>query len=114
MPKNGSPDQNRRPATQLVRGGLNRSAFAETCEAIYMTSGYIYENAEQAERAFKGEEQRYIYSRYANPTVTMLETRLALLEGTKFCRATASGMAAVFASLISQLKAGDRVVASRA
>ena len=114
MPKNGSADQNRRPATQLVRGGLNRSAFAETCEAIYMTSGYIYENAEQAERAFKGEEQRYIYSRYANPTVTMLETRLALLEGTKFCRATASGMAAVFASLISQLKAGDRVVASRA
>ncbi len=114
MSKNGSPDQNRRPATQLVRGGLNRSAFAETCEAIYMTSGYIYENAEQAERAFKGEEQRYIYSRYANPTVTMLETRLALLEGTKFCRATASGMAAVFASLISQLKAGDRVVASRA
>jgi O-succinylhomoserine sulfhydrylase len=114
MPKNGSPDQTRRPATQLVRGGLNRSAFAETCEAIYMTSGYIYENAEQAERAFKGDEQRYIYSRYANPTVTMLETRLALLEGTKFCRATASGMAAVFASLISQLKAGDRVVASRA
>ena len=114
MPKNGSPDQTRRPATQLVRGGLNRSAFAETCEAIYMTSGYIYENAEQAERAFKGDEKRYIYSRYANPTVTMLETRLALLEGTKFCRATASGMAAVFASLISQLKAGDRVVASRA
>jgi O-succinylhomoserine sulfhydrylase len=114
MPKNGFPDQTRRPATQLVRGGLNRSAFAETCEAIYMTSGYIYENAEQAERAFKGDEKRYIYSRYANPTVTMLETRLALLEGTKFCRATASGMAAVFASLISQLKAGDRVVASRA
>ena len=114
MPKNGSPGQTRRPATQLVRGGLNRSAFAETCEAIYMTSGYIYENAEQAERAFKGDEQRYIYSRYANPTVTMLETRLALLEGSKFCRATASGMAAVFASLISQLKAGDRVVASRA
>ena len=114
MPKNGSDNQFRRTATWLVRGGLERSAFAETCEAIYMTSGYIYESAEQAARAFKGEEQRYIYSRYANPTVTMLETRLALLEGTTFCRATASGMAAVFASLLSQLNAGDRVVSSRA
>ena len=114
MPKNGSDSQFRRPATRLVRGGLERSGFAETCEAIFMTSGYVYETAEQAERAFKGEEQRYIYSRYANPTVAMLEARLALLEGTTFCRATSSGMAAVFASLISQLNAGDRVVASRA
>jgi O-succinylhomoserine sulfhydrylase len=114
MTKNGSPDLFRRPATRLVRGGLERSAFAETCEGIFMTSGYVYDNAEQAERAFKGEEKRYIYSRYANPTVTMLETRLALLEGAEFCRATSSGMAAVFASLISQLNAGDRVVASRA
>jgi O-succinylhomoserine sulfhydrylase len=114
MPKNGSDQRFQRPATQLVRGGLERSAFAETCEALYMTSGYVYESAEQAARAFKGEEQRYIYSRYANPTVTMLETRLALLEGTTFCRATSSGMAAVFASLICQLNAGDRVVASRA
>ena len=103
-----------RQATQLVRGGLKRSAFAETSEGLFMTSGYIYETAESAERAFKGEEERYIYSRYANPTVAMLETRLALLEGTKFCRATSSGMAAVFAALMCQLKTGNRVVASRA
>ncbi|MDP6574515.1 MAG: O-succinylhomoserine sulfhydrylase [Rhodospirillales bacterium] len=103
-----------RQATQLVRGGLKRSAFAETSEGLFMTSGYIYETAESAERAFKGEEERYIYSRYANPTVAMFEERLALLEGAEVCRATASGMAAVFAALLCQLKAGDRLVASRA
>ncbi len=79
-----------------------------------MTSGYVYASAGAAERAFKGEEQRYIYSRYANPTVTMFEERLALLEEARLCRGTASGMAAVFASLMSQLETGDLVVASRA
>jgi len=103
-----------RQATQLVRGGLSRSAFAETSEGLFMTSGYVYDSAESAERAFKGEEDLFIYSRYANPTVSMFEERLALLEGAEVCRATASGMAAVFAALLSQLKSGDRVVASRA
>lgn len=103
-----------RTATQLVRGGTSRSAFDETSEAIFLTSGYVYPSAEEAEVAFKGDKERYIYSRYANPTLTMFEERLALLEGTKYCVATASGMSAVFAALASQLKAGDRVVASRA
>jgi len=103
-----------RTATRLVRGGIERSQFEETSEALYLTSGYVYGSAEEAQRAFKGEDKRYIYSRYANPTVTMFETRLAMLEGAAVCVATASGMAAVFAALASQLKAGDRVVASRA
>lgn len=103
-----------RPATQLVRGGTSRSPFEETSEAIFLTSGYVYPSAAEAELAFKGDKQRYIYSRYANPTLSMFEERLALLEGTEYCVATASGMSAVFAALASQLKAGDRVVASRA
>ena len=103
-----------RAATSLVRGGTKRSEFDETSEGIFMTSGYVYDSAENAEAAFKGESTRYIYSRYANPTVTMFEERLALLEGAEYCVGTSSGMAAVFASLLSQLKAGERVVASRA
>ncbi len=103
-----------RPQTQAVRGGLTRSRFDETSEAIYMTSGYIYESAEEAEAAFKGDADRFIYSRYANPTVAMFEERLRLIEGAEACMATASGMAAVFAALMSLLKAGDRIVASRA
>ena len=103
-----------RQATRLVRGGTSRSRFDETSEALFMTSGYVYASAEEAERAFNGEYKRFVYSRYANPTVQMFEDRLAMLEGTTHCRATASGMAAVFGSLLCQLKAGDRVVASRA
>ena len=103
-----------RTATNLVRGGTNRSEFAETNEAIFITSGYVYESAEQAQRAFKNQEDRYIYSRFSNPTVGMFEERMRLLEGTKSCRATATGMAAVWASLAAQLKAGDRLVASKA
>ena len=103
-----------RQQTRLVRGGLARSGFDETAEAIYMTSGYVYGSAEEAEAAFKGEHARFVYSRYANPTVAMFEERLRLLEGAEACRGTASGMAAVFAALASQLKAGDRVVSSRA
>ena len=102
------------PQTRLVRGGTRRSEFGETSEALYLTSGYIYDRAEDAEAAFKGENSRYIYSRYGNPTVVMFEERVRLLEGAEAARATASGMAAVFASLMSQLKSGDRVVASRA
>jgi len=111
--KNNDP-KNWRPTTQLVRGGTERSQFDETSEALYMTSGYVYSSPEEAQQAFKGEKDRFIYSRYANPTVAMLEERLRLLEGANYCNTTASGMAAVFAALACQLKAGDRVVASRA
>ena len=101
-------------ATRLVRGGTRRSQFAETSEALYLTSGYTYESAAQAEAAFKGKNDRFIYSRYANPTVAMFEERMCLIEEAEAALATASGMAAVFASLMCQLKAGDRLVASRA
>jgi len=111
----GKPDPAKwRAQTRLVRGGLERSGFHETSEALYMTSGYIYPTAEEAEAAFKGDIQRFVYSRYANPTVGMFEERMRLLEGAEAARSTASGMAAVFASLMAQLRAGDRVVAARA
>jgi len=103
-----------RPATQLVHGGQFRTEFAETTEPLFLTSGFVYDNAEQAEATFKNEIVHYQYSRFGNPTVTMLESRLALLEGAEACRTTATGMAAVHASLLSHLKTGDRVVASRA
>lgn len=100
--------------TIAVRGGLQRSAFDETAEAIFATSGYVYGSAAEAESAFAGETARFIYSRYGNPTVKMFEDRLRLLEGAEACLATASGMAAVFAALASHVNAGDTVVASRA
>ena len=103
-----------RHQTQLVRGGLYRSSHGETSEAIFMNSGYVFENAEQAESRFAGEEEGYLYTRYGNPTVTMFEERMALNEGTESCFATASGMSAVFASLMCLLKTGDHVVSSRA
>ena len=103
-----------RSQTWSVRGGLNRSPFEETSEAIYATSGFVYQTAEDAEAAFKNEVDRFIYSRYGNPTVEIFQDRLALIEGAEACRATASGMGAVFASLACQVKAGDRLVASRA
>jgi O-succinylhomoserine sulfhydrylase len=108
------PDRPLRPATQLVRGGLKRSSFDETSEAIFLTSGFVYENAEQAEATFLGTVQHYQYSRLDNPTMSALEERLALLEGADSCCLTATGMAAVHAALFAHLKAGDRVVASRA
>lgn len=101
-------------ATKLVRGGLARSHFDETAEAIYATSGFVYGSAEEAQAAFAGDADRYIYGRYGNPTVSMFEERLRLLEGAEVCRVTASGMSAVFASMASFLTAGDKVVASRA
>jgi len=103
-----------RPDTRLVHGGILRSPFGETSEAMYLTQGYVYDTAEQAEARFKGDDPGFIYTRYSNPTVAMFETRLALLEGAEVARATASGMAAVTASLLCQLKAGDHVVAARA
>ena len=105
---------NYRPATILVQGGLDRSPHGETAEALYLTSGFVYDSAEQAEATFKNEVAHYQYSRFGNPTVSMFENRLALLEGAEACRATATGMAAVHAALLSHLKCGDRVVASRA
>jgi O-succinylhomoserine sulfhydrylase len=99
--------------TLLVRGGLDRSPFGETAEAIYLTSGFVYDSAEAAEARFKGEEPGYIYSRYGNPTVHMFEQRLAQLEGAEACYGTASGMAAIWAGLLAHLKAGDHLVASR-
>ena len=101
-------------ATILVRGGAMRSGFDETCEALYLTSGFVYGSAAEAEEAFKSDGSRFVYSRYRNPTVAMFEERLRLIEGAEFCRATASGMAAVFAALLCKLRAGDKVVASRA
>ncbi len=91
-----------------------RSGFDETAEALFLTSGFVYASAEQAEATFAGTEQHFQYSRFGNPTVAMLENRLAQLEGAEACRATATGMAAVHAAILSQVKAGDRVVASRA
>ena len=103
-----------RPATQLVHGGSLRSSFGETSEALFLTQGYLYDTMELAEARFKGEEPGFIYSRFANPTVAMFEKRMALLEGAEAARATASGMAAVTAALIGQLRAGDHVVAAKA
>ena len=100
--------------TKLVRGGLTRTPFQETSEALFLNSGYVYDNAEEAAAAFAGEADRYVYSRYGNPTVTMLQDRLAALEGAEACLATGTGMAGVFAALACQLDTGDRVVASRA
>jgi len=103
-----------RPQTRLVRGGTVRSPHGETSEALFLTSGFVYASAEEAEARFKGEAEGFIYSRYGNPTVAMFEKRMALMEGAEACFATATGMAAVFASLMCQLKAGQRVVAARA
>lgn len=101
------------PRTHLVRGGLDRTRHRETAEALFLTSGFVYDSADEAEEAFKA-SNRYVYSRFGNPTVAAFEERLRLYEGAEACRATATGMAAVFAAMMCQLKAGDRVVASRA
>ena len=103
-----------RPATRMARGGVRRSSHGETNEAMFVTSGFVYDSAAEAEARFKGEKDGFIYSRFGNPTVAMFERRLALLEGAEACMATSTGMAAVYASLMSQLRAGDHVVASRA
>jgi len=106
--------RNWKPATQLVHEGTLRSGFGEMSEALFLTQGYHYASAEQAEARFKGEEPGFIYSRYANPTVDMFEKRLCALEGAEDARAMASGMAAVSAAVLCGLKAGDHIVAARA
>ncbi|TWB36812.1 O-succinylhomoserine sulfhydrylase [Nitrospirillum pindoramense] len=103
-----------RPRTQLVHGGTRRSGFEETSEALFLTSGFIYASAEEAEAAFVNDGSRFVYSRFRNPTVAMLEERLAGYEGFSRCIATASGMAAVHLAVMGLLKAGDRVVAPHA
>ncbi|HEX8498449.1 MAG TPA: O-succinylhomoserine sulfhydrylase [Actinomycetales bacterium] len=102
-----------RPDTLAVRGGLYRSDFDETAEALFLTSGFVYGSAAEAEAAFSGETERFIYSRYGNPTVAGFEERLRLVEGAPACFATASGMAAVWVALAALVQAGDRVVAAR-
>ncbi|EWT01733.1 O-succinylhomoserine sulfhydrylase [Intrasporangium oryzae NRRL B-24470] len=109
-----SGTQTWRPDTLAVRGGLSRSGFEETSEALFLTSGFVYETAEDAEAAFKGDVDRFVYSRYGNPTVTMFEERLRQLDGAEACFATGSGMSAVFVALAALLGTGDRVVSSRA
>ncbi|MFD4444515.1 O-succinylhomoserine sulfhydrylase [Nocardia sp. NPDC058519] len=101
------------PATLGVRGGLRRSGFDETSEALYLTSGFVYESAEAAEAAFTGDVEHFVYSRFGNPTVAMFEERIRLLDGAEAAFATASGMSAVFTALGALLKAGDRLVAAR-
>jgi O-succinylhomoserine sulfhydrylase len=103
-----------RPATRLVHGGTMRSQFGEMSEALYLTQGFAYESMEQAEARFLGTSPGFQYSRFGNPTVAMFEQRMALLEGAEAARATATGMAAVTASMLGQVKAGDHVVAAKA
>ena len=102
------------PQTRLVHGGTLRSEFGETSEAMFLTQGFVYDNAEQAEARFKNEDPGFQYSRFGNPTVAMFEERIRLLEGAEEARATASGMAAVNAAVLSCLKAGDHIVSARA
>ncbi len=102
------------PETLLVHAGTLRSEFNETSEALFLTQGHVYASAEECERRFAGDEPGFLYARFSNPTIAMFEARMAALEGAEAARATASGMAAVTASLVGQLKAGDHVVASKA
>lgn len=105
----------RRPDTLAVRGGLVRSEFEETAEGLFLTQGYVYPRAADAEAAFAGELDRYVYSRYGNPTITTFEERLRLMEGAEACYATATGMAAVFVTLAAlAARPGARIVAGRA
>ena len=106
--------KNWRPATQLVHGGTTRSNHGETSEAIFLTQGFVYDSSEAAEARFKGETDGFIYARYGSPTNDMFEKRMCMLEGAEDARATASGMAAVAAAILCQVKAGDHIVAARA
>lgn len=106
--------RNWRPATRAVRGGTWRSEQGETSEALFLNSGYCYDDAETVAARFAGEQTGMTYSRLQNPTVAMLEERIALIEGAEACRVQASGMAAMTAALLCQLSVGDHVVAGRA
>ncbi len=106
--------KNWREATRLVHGGTLRSQFGEMSEALFLTQGFVYDTAEAAEARFNGQDPGFVYSRYSNPTIAMFEERMCLLEGAEAARATASGMAAVTAALMGQLKAGDHIVSAGA
>jgi len=108
------PQASLRPDTLAVRGGTVRTGFQETSEALFLTQGYVYDHAAEAEAAFAGDTDRFLYSRYGNPTVSTFEERLRLLEGAEACTATASGMSAVFTALAALVRSGSRVVAARA
>tara|TARA_B100000035_G_scaffold84269_1_gene70813 strand:- start:4830 stop:6023 length:1194 start_codon:yes stop_codon:yes gene_type:complete len=101
-------------STKLIKGGINRSKFLETSDALFLTSGFIYQSAEEAEKSFKEKKERFMYSRFGNPTVEAFQKKMALLEGAEECWGTATGMAALFTIFMSYLKSGDRVVSSRA
>ncbi len=103
-----------RTETQLVHAGTLRSQFNETSEALYLTQGYVYDSAEDCEALFSGKVPGYVYSRYSNPNLAMLEGRMAALEGAEAARATATGMAAVTTALMGLVRAGDHVVAAKA
>lgn len=105
--------RNLHPQTLAVRGGLSRTGFGETSEALFLNSGFTYHSAAQAEASFADEEAHYLYSRFGNPTVSMFEQRLAALEGAQACFATATGMSAMFTSIACLVSAGDRIVASK-
>ncbi|MBO6037615.1 MAG: O-succinylhomoserine sulfhydrylase [Acetobacter sp.] len=109
-----SPSSSWHAATRLLHTGIERTPYQETSEPLFLTSGFIYDSAEQAAATFRNEITRYQYSRFGNPTVASLERKLADLEGAEACIATSTGMGAVFSALFSHVKAGDRVVASRA
>src|SRR6478735_1526742 len=104
----------RHPETDLVHAGTLRSPFAETSEALFLTQGHVYDTAEQCEARFLNKDPGFQYARFSNPTVTMLEQRMAAFEGAEACSATATGMAAVTAAVMSLVRAGDHVVAAQA
>ena len=114
LPERPDPQWSLHPQTHAVRAGLARSGFGETAEALYLTSGFTYASAEEAVESFTDETDHFVYGRFANPTISMFEQRLAAIEGAEFCVATGSGMSAMFASVACLVKAGDRVVASAA
>lgn len=114
LPERPDPQWSLHPETHAVRAGLARSGFGETAEALYLTSGFTYASAEEAVESFTDETDHFVYGRFANPTISMFEQRLAAIEGAEFCVATGSGMSAMFASIACLVKAGDRVVASAA
>src|SRR5579871_4314055 len=107
-PRKSRDPKTLRPATQLIHGRSLRSSFDKTSEALFRAQGYRYDTMEVAEARFRGDDPGFVYSRFSNPTVAMFERRMALLEGAEAARATASGMAAVTAALMGQLKAGDQ------
>ena len=114
VPNDQESPENWEIATKLIRGGMTRSPYGETAEALFLTQSFVYETAESADARFAGDEPGFVYSRYANPTTKMFEDKLALIEGAEACRSMASGMAAVATALTNLVQAGDHIVAARA